>query len=136
MHKLPTAMMACSALLMVCLGLSVTPAFQSPALAQSPAPRQFAFSIKQRKVDAETNVIRVSQGDIVDLTLTADESAELHLHGYDLKLSLAPNVPGTLHFTANIAGRFPLEAHQFGSGESSGRHHSEGPLLYVEVLPR
>jgi hypothetical protein len=60
----------------------------------------------------------------------------LHLHGYDQLLTLEPNVPATMRFTAKIAGRFPLEAHRFGPASGAGRHRSEGPLLYVEVLPR
>lgn len=107
------------------------------AVAQRVPTRQFAVVIKQRKVEVADNVIRVTQGDAVEIVLTADEAAELHLHGYDLKLSLAPNVPGTIRFTASIAGRFPLEAHQFGPEPASDRHHrSASPLLYVEVYPR
>jgi FtsP/CotA-like multicopper oxidase with cupredoxin domain len=108
----------------------------SLAAAESAPARQFAVTIHQRKVVAADNVIRVTQGDAVEIALTADEAAELHLHGYDLKLSLSPDVPGTIRLTATIAGRFPLEAHRFGAGPSSGRHRSTGPLLYLEVYPR
>lgn len=108
----------------------------SSAAAQSAPTRQFAVTIHQRKVEAADNVIRVTVGDGVEIVLTADEAAELHLHGYDLKLSLSPDVPGTIRFTATIAGRFPLEAHQFGATPGSGRHRASGPLLYIEVYPR
>jgi hypothetical protein len=116
--------------------LNLVPGLISPAVAQRPQARQFAIAIKERKVEATAGVIRVSQGDSVEIVLTGDEAAELHLHGYDLKLSLAPNVPATLRFTAKIAGRFPLEAHRFGAASNSPRHRSAGPLLYVEVHPR
>jgi FtsP/CotA-like multicopper oxidase with cupredoxin domain len=106
------------------------------AAAQIAPAREFAVTIHQRKVTAADNVIRVTQGDAVEIVITADEAAELHLHGYDLKLTLTPGVPGTIRFTAAIAGRFPLEAHQFGTEPSSGRHRGGGPLLYVEVYPR
>jgi FtsP/CotA-like multicopper oxidase with cupredoxin domain len=106
------------------------------AAPQSAPTRQFAVTVHQRKVVAADNVIRVTQGDAVEIVFTADEAAELHLHGYDLKLSLSPDVPGTIRFTATIAGRFPLEAHRFGAEPNSGRHRGAGALLYLEVHPR
>jgi hypothetical protein len=110
--------------------------FISPAKAQSAQPRQFAITIKQRKVISGPNVIRVTEGDSVEIVLTGDEQAELHLHGYDIMLSLTPNVPGKIAFNAKIGGRFPLEAHRFGSGAHTSNYHAGRPLLYVEVHPR
>jgi len=130
------AMIAWGVFMLICFSFDLAPGLTSPAVAQGTPPRQFAIAIKQRKVEAAENVIRVSQGDMVEIVLTGDEAAELHLHGYDLKLDLEPNVPGTIRFTAKIAGRFPLEAHRFGTASASGRHRSAGPLLYVEVHPR
>jgi hypothetical protein len=130
------AMIVWGVLTLACFSLNVAPGLISPAVAQSAQPRQFAITIKQRKVQAAANVIRVSQDDAVEIVLTSDEAAELHLHGYDLLLSLAPNVSATMRFTAKIAGRFPLEAHRFGAAAGSQRHRGAGPLLYVEVHPR
>jgi FtsP/CotA-like multicopper oxidase with cupredoxin domain len=113
---------------------NAVPGLMAQASAQNARARQFA--ITGRKVEAAASVVRVSQGEAVEIVLTSDEAAELHLHGYDLKLSLTPNMPGTLKFTAKIAGRFPLEAHRFGAGSTPGRHGGGGPLLYVEVYPR
>ena len=107
-----------------------------PATAQAATAKQFSFAIKQRKLDAADNVVRVVKGDRVELVFTGDEPAELHLHGYDIKLDLKANEPGKIQFTAMIAGRFPLEVHRFGTGTNAGRSHITGPLLYVEVLPR
>jgi len=126
----------CGVLTLALVILNLAPGLMSPAVAQSAPPRQFAVAIKDRKVEAAASVIRVTQGDSVEIVLTGDEAAELHLHGYDLKLSLTSNVPATIKFTAKIAGRFPLEAHRFGIGSNSGRRRGEGPLLYVEVHPR
>lgn len=52
----------------------------------------------------ETVVIRV----------TSDEEEELHVHGYDLLLDLAPGEPAELTFTADIPGVFEVELE--GSG--------------------
>jgi hypothetical protein len=108
----------------------------SPATPQPATAKQFSFAINQRKLDAVDNAVRVVKGDRVELVFTGDEPAELHLHGYDIKLDLKANEPGKIQFTANIAGRFPLEVHRFGTGTNAGRSHITGPLLYVEVLPR
>jgi FtsP/CotA-like multicopper oxidase with cupredoxin domain len=114
----------------------LAPGVVSPVFAQSGQPRQFAVVIKQRKVTSAMDVISAKKGDTVEIVLTADEPAELHLHGYDLLLTLSPNVPGKMQFTANIAGRFPLEAHRFGNPAQGSRPHGQRPLLYVEVQPR
>lgn len=142
LHQMPNTLRA--AVMIVVWGvftlaffsLNVATGLISPAIAQSAQTRQFAITIRERKVEETASVVHVSQGDAVKIVLTSDEAAELHLHGYDLKVTLTPNVPATIKFTAKIAGRFPLEAHRFGIASSSGRQHGEGPLLYVEVHPR
>jgi hypothetical protein len=106
------------------------------AYAQSSQVRQFAVAIQKRKVVAGADVIRVTQGDSVQIVLTVDEAAEVHLHGYDVSLSLQPNIPGKVEFNAKIAGRFPLEAHRYGTGEQTSHQRGGRPLLYVEVHPR
>jgi hypothetical protein len=88
--------------------------------------------IKNRKVEQRQNVIRVTQGKTVELEFSVDEPAELHLHGYDKLLAVEPGKAGVLLIEATIAGRFPLEAHAFGSG--GGRKHVV--ILYLEVYPR
>ena len=55
------------------------PSLVSLAAAQSSEPRQFAVTIKHRKVTSATNVISVTKGDAVEIVLTGDEAAELHL---------------------------------------------------------
>jgi hypothetical protein len=90
--------------------------------------------IKNRKVDERQKVIRVSQGDAVELAFTGDEAAELHLHGYDEFVSVEPGKSAILRIEATIAGRFPIEAHAFG--KAGGRRHAHLVILYLEVYPR
>ena len=125
-----------AATMLVLTASALMPGIASPATAQAATAKQFSFAIKQRKLDAADNVVRVVKGDTVELVFTGDEPTELHLHGYDIKLDLKANEPGKIQFTATIAGRFPLEVHRFGTGTKAGRSHVTGPLLYVEVLPR
>jgi hypothetical protein len=100
--------------------------------AKTAEPVRFSIAIKNRKVDAKR--IRAKQGDVLELTFTSDEPAELHLHGYDKLVTVAPNAPAVLRLDAKIAGRFPIEAHKFGTGSQSKGGHVA--LLYLEVYPR
>jgi hypothetical protein len=68
----------------------------------------------------------------------SDEAVSLHVHGYDLHENLPAASPRTLRFEATVAGRFPITAHEFGAaadGDTRGKKHREGALLYLEVLP-
>jgi hypothetical protein len=104
------------------------------SVAQAAELRSFAVAIKQRKIDPASRLIRVTQGDTVEIAFTSDQAAELHLHGYDLSVTLAPATAATLRFEAKFGGRFALEAHRFGPpGQKQQR---EVTLLYLEVLPR
>jgi hypothetical protein len=51
----------------------------------------------------------VEQGARVRLTVRADVSDEVHLHGYDLFAEVAPGRPGRITFTADDPGKFEAE---------------------------
>ena len=51
----------------------------------------------------------VTQGQPVRITVTADVSDEVHLHGYDLHADVTPDEPGVIAFTADAAGVFEVE---------------------------
>jgi hypothetical protein len=104
------------------------------AMAQASPAQDLIVQIKNRKVDSDKQVIRTLQGSVVDVTFIADELMELHLHGYDLTIEVVPTVPKVMHFTADIAGRFPIESHSFGTG--TRRTHRQSVLLYLEVQPK
>jgi hypothetical protein len=81
--------------------------------------------------------IRITQGDVLELVFTTDESAELHLHGYDIYLNVEPGTPAVLRVDAKIAGRFPLESHRFGSDVAQARGaHDHVVLLHLSIYPR
>ena len=96
--------------------------------------QRFAITIKNRKVEPAQKLIRVTRGDALELEFSTDEAAELHLHGYDKLIKVAPAAPALLRLDATIAGRFPIEAHGFASGRSG--HGGHVVLLYLEVHPR
>ena len=94
--------------------------------------RRFDVVIRARKVVGKNRVVRVTQGETVELSWTTDEATTVHLHGYDLKAKLRPGAPVSLIVKARAAGRFPITAHGFGHGGG----HREKTLLYLEVHPR
>jgi hypothetical protein len=74
---------------------------------------------------------RLTEGDFVELHWMTDEQVELHVHGYDLKLTVVPGKLGVLAFQAFASGRFPVTSHGWGKGG-----HGHEALIYLEVYPR
>ena len=95
-----------------------------------------SIAIQARKVDPSQKTIRATQGQTLDLTFTADEMVELHLHGYDRLVTVQPGSVAVMRLHANIPGRFAIEGHRFGSGTGSGRSGRPVTLLYLEVHPQ
>jgi FtsP/CotA-like multicopper oxidase with cupredoxin domain len=73
------------------------------------AAKVFDIVVKSRKVVSGSSTIQVTQGDQVTIRITADESDELHLHGYDKHVDFATDTPAELTFAASLSGRFPYE---------------------------
>lgn len=89
--------------------------------------RTIDLEIRKRKVTAVKNkTIRLTEGETVQLNWTTDKAVELHLHGYDVEVTVEPGRAAPMTFRAHTAGRFPVSAHGFG-------HRT---ILYLEVLPR
>jgi FtsP/CotA-like multicopper oxidase with cupredoxin domain len=97
-------------------------------VAAEPAGKAFELAIAKGRVDAAQQTVRVKKGDKVELRWTSDRRIALHLHGYDIEVTVTPEAPAVMSFQARIAGRYPVSEHGHGS-----RH--ERPLLYLEVLP-
>jgi hypothetical protein len=93
----------------------------------------FDLRIERGSVPANMRLVRVTQGDIVKLRWTADRTTMLHLHGYDIEMTVRPGVAADMSFTAHATGRFPVSVH---TPQAGGGHTHEPPLLHVEVHPR
>jgi len=100
------------------------------ALAQAPL-RTFEIQVAERRVPPAQRVLRVTEGERVELRWSADEPLVLHFHGYDLETHVAPGKPAVTAFAARLTGRFPVAIH--GEGGSKHRHRA---LLHVEIHPR
>ncbi len=91
--------------------------------------QHFVLDIRERRVQYDSKVIRVTQGQSVKLLWTTDESVQLHLHGYDIEFSIEPGKPTARQFKAHATGRFPITSHGFSD------QHDHDTLLYFEVHP-
>ena len=95
------------------------------------AEARIEVRIENRKVVGD-NIIRVTQGQLVEMIWTTDEAAELHIHGYDIRFEISPDTPAEVSFTAHATGRFAVTSHGFG-----GQHgHGHDTLVYIEVYPK
>jgi hypothetical protein len=90
--------------------------------------RLLELSVVNGAVTGVDDTLRVKQGDEVELRWSSDRPIELHLHGYDIEMKVAPHAPAVMAFKASIPGRFPVETH----GQGKGPHR---PVLYLEVYP-
>ena len=68
--------------------------------------------------------VPVELGHTVRLVITADTTDEVHLHGYDIKASVAPGSPAVLDFVADIPGIFDVELE--GTGQE---------IMQLQVAP-
>lgn len=75
---------------------------------------------------------RVTLGDTVILRWTSDKPLDLHLHGYDLTVSVAPGGSAEMKVAARATGRFPVEVHMAGARGG----HAHKPLFHLEVYPQ
>lgn len=96
-----------------------------PAVVEAPKPQPIELVVSKGKLVSGPAVIQVHEGDDVQLQVTSDQADELHMHGYDLHLSLKPNVAATLSFRAEHSGRFDYEL-----------HHAHTELGTLEVQPK
>ena len=88
---------------------------------------QVHVAIEGGKVADDQGVIKIAQGDHVTLHFSSDETHNLHIHGYDIGVEVAPGSHAMVDFKATATGRFPVEIH----GSS---HHNA--LFYLEVHPK
>jgi hypothetical protein len=71
-------------------------------------------TVANGKVNPSGQTIKVTAGQTVLVTAVSDAADELHIHGYDKELELAPGKPASVKFTANMKGTFEVETHESG----------------------
>jgi plastocyanin len=71
--------------------------------------KEFILKVEDRKLVSGPSTLTVNQGDTVTIKITSDEAEELHLHGYDRSIDLAPGTEGSLTLVADASGHFEFE---------------------------
>lgn len=108
--------------------LAAASSAQAPAAAAPVKSQVIEVALQNGRAPAAQNTLRVRQHDAVELRWRSDKAIELHLHGYDILASAAPDSPATMRFGARLPGRFPVSEH------SKGAHHHR-VIVYLEVHP-
>ncbi len=79
--------------------------------------------------DAPAQVVRITRGARVHLTVLGAGANEMHLHGYDIEVMGAADQPALFVFDATHTGRFALEMHV----EDDLLGSTAKAILYIEV---
>jgi heme/copper-type cytochrome/quinol oxidase subunit 2 len=72
------------------------------------------ITVTGTKVETAERRVKVPLDGKVRLEVTADRADEVHLHGYDRKVDIAPGTPAVLEFTADVPGVFEVELEEAG----------------------
>jgi hypothetical protein len=95
-----------------------TPKSGTPSNTADPSGEQADVTINvtvaNGKVNPSGTSIKVKAGQTVLITAVSDAADELHIHGYDKELELAPGKPASVKFTADMKGTFEVETHESG----------------------
>ena len=88
------------------------PSTAVPTTAPAAGVSEIRVTVTGGKVSPRPSVHKVRVGQTVRLTVTVDEADEVHVHGYERELEVAPGKPATLEFRADQPGRFEVETHE------------------------
>jgi hypothetical protein len=86
----------------------------------TPPPTETRAALTVLTADVKAGEVRgggrveLALGEEVQLRVTADVADEVHVHGYDRSVDIAPGSPATIAFTADIPGVFEVELESRG----------------------
>ncbi|MBU8829768.1 hypothetical protein [Mycolicibacterium goodii] len=82
-----------------------------PSAAAAPAPVEVDVRLSDGRVEPFPRRVDVARGAQVTVEVVADSQTEIHVHGYDLIGTAAPENAARLQFIADKVGVFDVEAH-------------------------
>ena len=122
-------------MVLTALALLLTPA----ACRAGGDPEELALDVEilERTIQG-ASTLQASKDDTLFLNITADEDAELHLHGYDLVWHLHGGETDTFTLVTHATGRFALELHVAALDDEHDHAHGaeEFTIGTLEVQPR
>jgi len=89
------------------------------------APKATVIEVRGGKPVGGPKTITLQGGERADIEVTADESGNAHLHGYDIEQPFGPGTPARIRFETDIDGVFELE-----------EENTKQKLASIEVNPR
>ena len=92
---------------------------------QGPPSQHRQFQITVAGSTMTPSRLQAYGGDTLTLSITADKSEEIHLHGYDKHFYPSPGQPATMKFAADKTGDFVIEIEATGTEVGT-----------LDVLPR
>lgn len=101
--------------------------------AQGEEIKRFDLRIENGRLADSRKTIQIKRGDTVEISWSADRHTVVHLHGYDIEITLDAVRPKAMSFKARATGRFAIETHDGADAAGKGRH---AVLIYLEVHPR
>ena len=119
-----------SSLFRGCLFSTLVFCLSSPVYAQD---RLFDINIKEGRIPQSERVMKVKKGDRITWRVQGDAEGELHIHAYQIDLTVRPGIRKVHVFRAFATGRFRVEWHP-ESERGKGIHHQES-LALLEVFP-
>jgi hypothetical protein len=128
-------LMAKALLLMAVSFVPAKPLATEQSVQLAAGEKVFKLYIEKRQLKDNLKKIVVSQGQQVRIVWQSDETVDIHLHGYDIDLSIEAQLPAEMTFRARATGRFPITSHGFGEQKGQGGRLHHGALLYLEVYP-
>lgn len=91
-------------------------------------------AMRGKQLVAEPPVLKIHEGDRVNLLLTAPLPAEVYVHGLEISTTLLPNLETSLAFSAVTPGRYYVHLHNVVCDGQMSDSHVE--VAVVEIEPR
>ena len=90
------------------------PAAETTTTSIGTADREIRVTVVDGEVVGGSQRVSLRVGESVRLEVTADVADDVHVHGYDLFVAIAPPDPAVLVFDADIPGVFEIELEDAG----------------------
>ena len=98
-----------------------------------PESLTFDIAIEDRAIVGGQTEFEAKGGDSVTFNLPADEAAEFHVHGYDLRAESQASGEATIAFTADATGSFPITVH-LGEADAAAGEDAMGTHGHEETV--
>jgi len=97
---------------------------------QGPASQRRTFDLRVAGSQMTPGIVHANEGDTLTLSIQADRTEDIHLHGYDIHFFAGP-APASLTFAANRTGNFVMEIEATSTPVGTLQVQPRGGLLGI-----